>query len=65
MEYYVRVAVQGYAVAKITANSDAEALEKALELEEEDFVLDKDNIDYDTSDKYREVYDSNGKCLKF
>lgn len=61
MEYEVRVLVQGYAIVKFNADSDEEAKEKALSFEHEDFKLDIENMDYDSSQKYRELYNMEGK----
>ena len=61
MEYEVRVLVQGYATVKFNADSDEEAKEKALSFEHGDFELDVENMDYDSSPKYRELHTIEGK----
>lgn len=61
MEYEVRVLVQGYATVKFNADNDEEAKEKALSFERDDFKLDIEDMDYDSSQKYRELFNANGE----
>ena len=60
MKYTVGVLVQGYAYAEVEANNNEEALRKAMELEHENFKINIEELDYDSSPKYREVWDENG-----
>ena len=60
MKYTVWVLVQGYAYAEVEANNNEEALRKAMELEHENFKINIEELDYDSSPKYREVWDENG-----
>jgi hypothetical protein len=64
MKYTVGVLVQGYAWTEIEANSNEEALEKAMELKHEDFAIDYAALDYDSSQKYREIWDEDGNEIK-
>lgn len=64
MKYIVGVLVQGYATAEIEADSDKDAIDKAMELEHEDFKIDIEELDYDSSYKYREVFDKDGNQIK-
>lgn len=64
MKYIVGVLVQGYATAEIEADNDKDAIDKAMELEHEDFKIDIEELDYDSSYKYREVFDKDGNQIK-
>ena len=60
MKYKVGVLLQGYAYAEIEANNNDEAYKKAMELNHEDFVINNDEVDYDSSQKYRVIWDEDG-----
>jgi hypothetical protein len=64
MKYIVQVLVQGFATVEIEANSNEEAIEKAMELNHDDFEIDYASIDYDASCKYREILDEDGNELE-
>lgn len=64
MKYIVQVLVQGYATAEIEADNDEDAIDKAMELEHEDFKIDIEELDYDSSYKYREVFDEDGNQIE-
>lgn len=64
MKYIVGVLVQGYATAEIEADNDKDAIDKAMELEHEDFKIDIEELDYDSSYKYREVFNKDGNQIE-
>lgn len=64
MIYTVGVLVQGYAIAEIEADSNKEAFEKAMELNHDDFEIDYATLNYDSSDKYKEIFDEDGNEIK-
>lgn len=64
MKYIVQVLVQGYATAEIEADNDEDAIDKTMKLEHEDFKIDIEELDYDSSYKYREVFDEDGNQIK-
>jgi hypothetical protein len=64
MKYTVGVLVQGYAYANIEADSKEEAYKKAMELNHNDFAINYVAIDYDSSPKYREIWDEDGNEIK-
>ena len=64
MKYIVQVLVQGYATVEIEADNDEDAIDKAMELEHEDFKIDIEELDYDSSYKYREVFDEDGNQIE-
>ena len=63
MKYKVGVLVQGYAYAEIEASSNEEAYEKAMELKHKEFSIDYMDLDYDSSPKYREIWDEDGNAI--
>lgn len=64
MKYTVGVLVQGYAIAEIEADNNEEAIKKAMELNHDDFEIDYATLDFDSSDKYKEIWDENGNEVK-
>lgn len=64
MKYTVGVLVQGYAWAEIEADNNEEAFKKAMELNHNDFGIDYAALDYDSSHKYREIFDEDGNEIK-
>jgi len=57
MKYTVGVAVLGFAIAEIEAANDKEAIRKAKELNHDDFEIDYATLGFDSSDKYRQIWD--------
>ena len=63
MKYTVQVLLQGYAFVEIEADNEEEAIEKAMELDDDDFEIDYATLDYDAFPKYREVLDEDGNVI--